>query len=341
MPTRIDPLLVQLAESVTSAQTLEQLTRPLLEMLEAVTGLESTYLTTIDLEKGVQHILYARNSSQLQIPEGLEVPWQDTLCRRALEHGPSSTSDVASVWGDSDAAAALGIATYVSSAVRTGHGELYGTLCAASQSGRPLGADVEKVLAMFSRMIGQHVERELLIAQLRASNEELASHAHTDALTGLPNRRSLIDELSRMLARAWREQGSISVAFIDLDGFKAINDEHGHEIGDRFLAAMAKRLSACLRAGDLIARMGGDEFVIVAPVPVGASQGLSRDRLTQRTRAVFDLGGLKLDYPGASVGVVMIEPGELGAEEVLKLADSAMYEVKRQRRLAAGRVTKL
>jgi diguanylate cyclase len=193
---------------------------------------------------------------------------------------------------------------------------------------------------MFSRMIGQHVERELLIAQLRASNDQLASHALTDSLTGLQNRRSLIDELSRMLARAWREQGSLSVAFIDLDGFKAINDEHGHEIGDRFLAAMARRLSDGLRAGDLIARMGGDEFVIVAPVPADASQGLSSERLTQRTRAVFDLGGLRLDYPGASVGVVTIEPGELSAEEVLKLADSAMYDVKRQRRLADERLAR-
>ena len=324
MDSRINPLLVQLAESVSSARTLEELTRPLLEMLEAVTGLESTYLTTIDLDKGVQHILFARNSSQMQIPEGLEVAWEDTLCRRALESGQMVTSDVASVWGDSEAAGKLGISTYVSSAVRTDSGGLYGTLCAASQSSKPLGPDVEKVLAMFSRMIGQHVEREMLIAQLRASNEELASHALTDVLTGLPNRRSLIDELSRMLARAWREQCSLSVAFIDLDGFKAINDQHGHEIGDRFLAAMARRLSASLRAGDLIARMGGDEFVIVAPVPSDASQGLSSERLTQRTRNVFELGGLSLDYPGASVGVVTIEPGELSAEEVLKLADSAM-----------------
>lgn len=340
MDSRIDPLLVRLAESVSSARTLEELTRPLLEMLEAVTGLESTYLTTIDLEKGVQHILFARNSSQLQIPEGLEVAWQDTLCRRALESGQAATNDVASVWADSQAASALGISTYVSSAVRTDAGGLYGTLCAASTSNKPLGPDVEKVLAMFSRMIGQHVEREMLIAHLRASNQELASHALTDVLTGLPNRRSLIDELSRMLARAWREQASISVAFIDLDGFKAINDEHGHEIGDRFLAAMAGRLSAGLRAGDLIARIGGDEFVIVAPVPPDASQGLSGERLTQRTRTVFELEGLSVDYPGASVGVVTIEPGELSAEEVLNLADSAMYEVKRQRRLADERVAR-
>ena len=110
----MDTLLTQLSSSVSSARTLEDLTRPMLEMLEAVTGLESTYLTRIDLEQGLQHILYARNVRRLQIPEGLAVPWGDTLCKRALDEGRVYTDNVAECWGDSDAARELGIQTYVS-----------------------------------------------------------------------------------------------------------------------------------------------------------------------------------------------------------------------------------
>jgi len=73
----------QLPEAVTSADDLEQLTRPMLELLEAATGLESTYLTTIDMAAGKQSILFSRNSKSMQIPEGLSVPWGDTLCKRA------------------------------------------------------------------------------------------------------------------------------------------------------------------------------------------------------------------------------------------------------------------
>ena len=108
----MEPLLNQLAESAAEARDLEGLTRPLLEVLEAVTGMESTYLTTIDLDRGVQNILYARNSAQMQIPEGLSVPWADTLCKRALDEGRPYTGDVSGCWGDSEAARALGIRTY-------------------------------------------------------------------------------------------------------------------------------------------------------------------------------------------------------------------------------------
>ena len=83
----MDNLLDHLSETVTRARTVEELTRPLLELLEDITGFESTYLTVVDLERGVQRVLYARNTRQMQIPEGLSVPWHDTLCKRALDEG--------------------------------------------------------------------------------------------------------------------------------------------------------------------------------------------------------------------------------------------------------------
>ncbi len=90
----MDSMLGHLADSGSSAKTLEDLTRPLLEMLEEITGMESTCLTMIDLAQGLQHVLYARNCSQIQIPEGLAVPWDDTLCRRSLDAGRSYNAAV-------------------------------------------------------------------------------------------------------------------------------------------------------------------------------------------------------------------------------------------------------
>lgn len=332
----METMLAQLADSISSARTLEELTRPLLEMLEAVTGLESTYLTAIDADRGFQHIVYARNSRQLQIPEGLSVPWEDTLCKRALEEGRAYTDDVGTCWGDSDAARELGISTYVSTPVRTGCGELYGTLCAASSSRAPLTADAEKILGMFSRLIGQHVERERLLLRLQNANAELAASALTDPVTGLPNRRALLQELARVLARVERDGSAVVVAFVDLDGFKAVNDTYGHDAGDQLLAAVGQRILESRRAADLVARFGGDEFVVAAPIgPEGAelSAEAIRASLIDATQGVYRIAGHDIHYRGASVGIAVANANGPCLETLLRQADASMYAQKRVRNL--------
>ncbi|BEP41164.1 diguanylate cyclase [Variovorax sp. V15] len=337
----MESLIEQLSDSVASARTLEDLTRPMLEMLGAVTGLESTYLTTIDLDKGQQHILFSRNVRQLSIPEGLTVPWADTLCKRAMEEGRTYTGDVASCWGDSDAAKELGIQTYVSTPVKTEGGDLFGTLCAASSTQQPLAPHAEPVLQLFARLIGQQVERELLYRKLEKAHAEVVTLASTDALTGLPNRRTLVDGLRRLMAQAERDGTSVLVGFIDMDGFKKINDTHGHDIGDEFLVAMTARMSASLRAGDMLARNGGDEFVVIGAGPAfdqapnAAARSLA-ERLGESTVGELQLQGATLDYRGASVGVVAIDPRTTSAAQALRLADEAMYSVKRGRRAVAN-----
>jgi diguanylate cyclase len=329
-------------------QTIEQLTRPLLEMLGNATGLESTYLTTIDLAAGAQQIRYARNTGAMQIPEGLTVPWGDTLCKRALDEGRMASTDVAERWGDSDAARALGIKTYVSAPIRGEDGALLGTLCAASGAQRSIGPQAESLLQLFSGLVAGLIERERLFVELRAANEELSAHALSDALTGLPNRRALIDELQRLLARAVRERSSLLVGVIDLDGFKGINDRHGHQIGDRFLQAAAKRLSAGQRGTDMLGRLGGDEFMLLGPGPVlsGVSESVLiqggeprlaaqtlEQRISQASMGDYRLSEqLSLHYEGASVGVVALDPRGLTIEQAMSLADARMYEVKRRRK---------
>lgn len=326
-------LLTQLADSLASATTLEDLTRPLLEMLETVTGLESTYLTMIDEGEGLQHVVYARNVRKLQVLEGLALPWEDTLCKRALEEGRAYTDDVGTYWGDSDAARALGIRTYASTPVLLGDGELYGTLCAASSETVPLSDNAAKVLGMFARLIGQHIERERLVAHLQLANAQLAASARTDPLTTLPNRRALFEELGRTLARARRDGTRLAVAFLDLDGFKVINDTYGHDSGDELLAELARRIRASRRASDLVARVGGDEFVVIAPIsgdPQHAAQTLKAS-LAQASRGRFRIGGHDLDYGGASVGVVIAGADATSPQALISQADEAMYADKRAR----------
>lgn len=324
-----------LADSVASARSLEELVRPLLEVLEAFTGMESTYFTAVDEGAGVQHVLYARNTQRLQIPERLTVPWSDTLCRRALDEGRMYTDDVAGCWGDSDAARQLGIQTYVSTPVRLEDGTLYGTLCAASARSLPLADDAERALRMFSRLIGQQLERERLLGRLQEANAALAATALVDAVTGLPNRRALMQEMTRRLAHCQRQHEALAVAFIDLDGFKAINDRHGHETGDRFLDAIGRALTSALRAEDFAARLGGDEFVVIGNVAhlEGADAiDAFQERLQRCTRGRFTLADTTLDYDGASVGVVVAGDDLPDATTLIARADAAMYAVKRARR---------
>ncbi|MFQ2313890.1 GGDEF domain-containing protein [Aeromonas dhakensis] len=334
----MDRILQALSLQVTGARDLESLTRPLLEMLETVTGLESTYLTEIDLGHDTQHIRYARNSADLQIPEGASVAWDDTLCRRALDEGRFYTDDVALCWGDSQAAQALGIRTYLSCPVRTPSGSLYGTLCAASAEHKPLTAGSDHLIAFFARLIAEQVEREQLLQQLQQANNELSRQALSDPLTGLPNRRALMHELNRLFSLAERVEHPLLIGFIDLDGFKAINDTHGHDAGDLLLQRVAAALSCVLRGGDLLARVGGDEFVAVGMGPQcgdetreAAVQGFQR-RLFEASLVSLELPTGALHYAGASVGVVATDPALSTVDDALRLADACMYEVKRQRR---------
>ncbi|MFD4836896.1 diguanylate cyclase [Achromobacter sp. NPDC058515] len=347
----MDPILAALSTTLPGARSVEQLTRPLLDMLGAVTGLESAYLTSIDLKAGVQHIRYARNAGALQVPEGLSVPWSDTLCKRALDEGRLCTSDVARCWPDSDAARQLGIQTYVSAPVRTDDGVLFGTLCAASAAQHQIAPQAESVLKLFSSVIAGFLEREMLMEQLHAANVQLMSYALTDALTGLPNRRALYEALDRLLAHAVRDGGSVLVGVIDLDGFKGINDTYGHQCGDAFLHEASRRIAAALRSSDMLGRLGGDEFVLIGPGPAlargdaapgaeaqrGEAEEAARsleNRAAAATVGRYQLGEDAVPYEGASVGVVALDARGLDAEAAVRLADARMYEIKRARKAA-------
>ncbi|MFK4767811.1 diguanylate cyclase domain-containing protein [Rhizobium sp. ZW T2_16] len=168
------------------------------------------------------------------------------------------------------------------------------------------------------------------IAIERAESERRIRHlAHHDPLTGLPNRTLFWSQFNRSLHEARRESRKVTVAYIDLDNFKAINDTHGHAAGDAVLKTLSDRMAHCIRASDLIVRLGGDEFAIVFSNPDGDRSGVLR-RLDKLRALIAEPVLVEGESIGAtcSMGVAFYpEDGEL-AEDLLASADRAMYEAK-------------
>ena len=165
-----------------------------------------------------------------------------------------------------------------------------------------------------------------LLGALRASLLEQRYLARTDVLTGLHGRRAFEDRLAHDLAMAQRHGSSLTLAYLDLDNFKDVNDTRGHAAGDGLLRTTGHLLTTALRKTDTAARLGGDEFALL--LPETDAQGAKKvvEALARDLHAAFSAGGLDVT---CSIGVVtFIEPG-LSATEALAAADGLMYEVKR------------
>ena len=166
----------------------------------------------------------------------------------------------------------------------------------------------------------------------RKQAERHAEHlAHHDALTGLPNRLLLLDRLAQAILRTRRARRVLAVLFFDLNDFKSINDTFGHDVGDRLLKEVARRLSQRIRAADTVARLGGDEFTVILPEISGIAEA---DRfackLQDALSAPFMIDGRAL-HISVSIGISLFpEHGET-SEDLLRGADIAMYEAKRER----------
>ena len=167
------------------------------------------------------------------------------------------------------------------------------------------------------------------ITPLKAQQALLEHIAHNDALTGLPNRLLLADRLKLAMHQASRRGQRLAVAYLDLDGFKSVNDAHSHEVGDRLLIALAQRMNEALRQGDTLARIGGDEFVaVLVDLPDDPSTLPVLQRLLQAAALPVHLGELTVQV-SASIGVsVYPQDEEVDADQLVRQADQAMYEAK-------------
>jgi len=167
----------------------------------------------------------------------------------------------------------------------------------------------------------------------RKENEQKLHHlANYDSLTDLANRAYFYDTLEKMIIRTLRSKASLAVLFIDLDHFKVVNDQYGHDVGDILLQYISVMLRNCVREGDLIARMGGDEFAIILYDIVDA-HGMANvaQKILDKADETIDIQGTKLSV-SVSIGIAYYDGTSMTMEELLKSADTAMYSAKLQGR---------
>ena len=196
------------------------------------------------------------------------------------------------------------------------NGELYAELLSISVV-RDAQGEVLHYIGIFSD-----------ITKLKAHEAELDRVAHFDPLTGIPNRRLLSDRLNQAIIRSNRSGKSCAVCFLDLDGFKAVNDQHGHAAGDQLLVAVSRHLKSILRGDDTLARLGGDEFVVLLS-DVGTLEEcmLVLDRILNAVAKPVRLGDAEVRVT-ASIGVSLYPQDNVDADTLLRHADQAMYLAK-------------
>lgn len=309
--------LAAVAEAVEDAYDVERLSRPLLQALGEMTGLASAYLTVVHEDVGLQEIRYAHNAStDFELPEGLLVPWDDTLCKRALDEGRPCTTNVPEVWGDSDAATAMNISVYVSVPVERPDGTLWGTLCAADSVEADSVEAHLPTMRLFARLIAAAVDRES--AQKRASQE-----SDTDPLTGCSSRRAVQPWLFHHLAELPDDEVVVA-AYVDLDGLKVLDDVHADAARDAVLVQLAHRLRAAARPGDLVASLGSDEFLVAARMP-----RVAVDRFAARLREAASFTLLWRDEDVAVDGLVGVAHSDgHDGPSLVAAADTALHRLK-------------
>lgn len=185
----------------------------------------------------------------------------------------------------------------------------------------------EELGAAFSEIERRVADRT---AELEIATRALSRRALHDELTGLPNRVAFWEHLSHRLVVASRRRAGFAVLFLDLDGFKTVNDSLGHAAGDELLVTMAARVSAELREDDLVGRIGGDEFVVLLDdVATTEAALLVAERLSAALRIPYRIGAQQRSVP-ASIGVALGPNGDMTADDLVAAADAAMYDAKRR-----------
>jgi diguanylate cyclase (GGDEF)-like protein len=209
-------------------------------------------------------------------------------------------------------------------------GEIYGALIFLDTTPRESPFETSDVdfIDLMATLVGGAVAREI-------DERELQAHSLRDPLTGLANRMKLEQELTRTIARARRSEDRFALHFLDLDRFKPINDELGHEAGDAVLREIADRLNAMVRSGDLVARVGGDEFVLLqSSVKDSQSAAELGERLSAAVRAPIRISNDRNVAVGCSIGVAFFPADGTVPSALLRAADAAMYRVKERGRSA-------
>lgn len=196
------------------------------------------------------------------------------------------------------------------------------------------GAVLSLLLTLLTWQLATGRERALNLAremtsELRASEARFRYLAQYDELTGLPNRAMFKDRLHHAILQARRDKSRFALMYLDLDNFKPVNDRLGHHVGDMLLSAVAQRMLACVRESDTVARMGGDEFVVLLPVIEHEQDALLvAEKIRHALSQAFEIAGGHVLEVSSSTGVVLYPEHGTDEAELSKNADNAMYRAK-------------
>lgn len=176
--------------------------------------------------------------------------------------------------------------------------------------------------------ITQHIRTFNDITEIKQQQRVLAEQARHDSLTGLPNRRAFGERLHQAMSRARRQPQTLAVLYVDLDGFKQVNDDHGHAVGDQVLVEVSRRLDDCVRLTDCVCRLSGDEFTVILE-GAGHPEEVKRigQRILERLSLPHQLAGRSLVVT-PSLGGTLFQLGD-NADSLCRRADATMYEAKR------------
>ena len=272
---------------------------------------------------------HAREGIMITDPQGVIIEVNDTFTRltgyhreeavgkttRLLQSGRQNTDFYAAMWAD------LLQKGHWSGEIWNRHksGELLAVMQTISAVHSPLGT-LQNFVSLFSD-----------ITPMKAHQQQLEFIAHHDVLTNLPNRALLADRLQQAMLQSQRRGQSLAVAYLDLDGFKAVNDTHGHAAGDELLVTLSHRMKAALREGDTLARIGGDEFAVVLgdlAQPLDCEPVLLRLLEVASAPVTLSLAGPVQCQVSVSIGVALFPQDDADADLLLRHADQAMYVAK-------------
>jgi diguanylate cyclase len=259
------------------------------------------------------------------VTPGTILRWSDSICFEMIkDHGPHIAPDISAVaaYADRPIIRQFAIQAYIGVPLTLADGSLFGTLCAIDPQPQPSKiVDESALIELMAAFLSTVLTNELKLAEQRRLSERLTLEAHTDALTGLANRRAWDEFLLGEEDRCKRYGHSAAVLSVDLDDLKPVNDIEGHAAGDLLLQSTAQALRSATREVDMVARLGGDEFGIIAIECDQAGATLLQQRL---------LANLAQRGVRASVGMAMRSQLH-GLAEAWALADQNMYSHKRSR----------
>jgi len=247
---------------------------------------------------------------------------------RLLAAAAARTAGKPTVWPPGDQTSTGQFSTIFALPITTVDDALVVVTARWPEAGAPPDSQTES-LELFADQAGASLRNAQVHREMQALKDRLAHEASHDPLTELPNRRRFTEQLERMCGRG-RHGDLISVLFLDLDGFKDVNDRYGHDVGNDLLVAVSARLRSCVRPGDVVARMGGDEFTILLTRLESVAPAVEvAERIGTMLRESFQLGSNTTQI-SASIGI-SVAPAE-GADpgDLLRRADVAMYRAKSQ-----------